>query len=66
MSDYWDTTVYDDIDAEAREDWRAERPPRLRAEDVLSPEELDAYYRHERPARAVRRTPLPPDPWADL
>lgn len=66
MSDYWERPVYDDIEDEARSDWLAERPPRLRAEDVLDGPELDAYYAHERPARAFRRTPLAPDPWEGL
>lgn len=49
----WDAPVYDDIAAEAHADreYDADLDPefdRLRAEDVLSPAELEEYYAAKR------------------
>lgn len=44
MSEYWDESVYADVEREAQRDWSTERPPRVRAEDVLDAQELEDYY----------------------
>lgn len=48
MTDYLTRPVYDDVEDEARRDWSAERPPRIRAEDVLDGQELADYYQQRR------------------
>jgi hypothetical protein len=62
MDNYWDESIYAEVEREALRDYHSERPPRIRAEDVLDGDELDAYYQHEPPARAFRRRRLD-DPW---
>lgn len=47
-SDWFDRSVYDDVEDEARSHWMHERPPRHRIEDELDPQELAEYYEQRR------------------